>query len=111
AWLYRRAPIVRFIAVSTTAFAVIALGPGLRINGAEVFRPLPFALFQLLPIFNGNRYPSRYSVMITLGMALLVGLAANYILSKLGFAAGRQAFGDVGRARLMQAIALVGIGL
>jgi len=74
----------RFWGSTTLVFGLLALGPGLRINGTEVVRPLPFALFQLLPVFNGNRYPSRYSVLITLGMAILAALGVQWLLTQRG---------------------------
>jgi hypothetical protein len=73
---------VRFWTSTTLFFGLLALGPGLRINGTEVLRPLPFALFQLLPVFNGNRYPSRYSVLITLGVAVLAAIGIQSTLAR-----------------------------
>ena len=81
---WRRLWQTRFWGSTTLMFGVLALGPGLRINGTEVVRPLPFALFQLLPVFNGNRYPSRYSVLITLGVAMLAALGVQWLLTRTG---------------------------
>jgi hypothetical protein len=72
----------RFWGSTTLIFGLLALGPGLRINGTEVLRPLPFALVQLLPVFNGNRYPSRFSVFITLGVAVLAALGIQSLLAR-----------------------------
>ena len=54
-------------------FALVALGPTLRINGAEFDLPMPFDALLEIPLIKGNRYPSRWSVMITLSLAVLVG--------------------------------------
>jgi len=78
AWAWRRSPAVRFWALSAAAFWLLTLGPSLRINGQDTRIPFPFALVAELPFFKGNRYPSRYSVLLVLSLAMLVafGLAA-----------------------------------
>ena len=58
---------------TTFVFWLLTLGPNLRIAGQATPIPGPFALVSLLPFFNGNRYPSRYSVMLMLGVAVLAG--------------------------------------
>ncbi len=70
----------RFWIVAALVFAAIALGPTLRVNGHEHELPLPFDLLLALPFFKGNRYPSRYSVMLVLCWATL----ASYGLHRLG---------------------------
>ncbi|HEX8682001.1 MAG TPA: interleukin-like EMT inducer domain-containing protein [Ardenticatenaceae bacterium] len=59
-------------------FALLSLGPTLRVNGREWELPLPFDVLLQLPIVKANRYPSRYSVIIALCLAMLVawGLSA-----------------------------------
>jgi hypothetical protein len=74
---------VRFWVVAVIVFALIALGPTLRINGQESDLPLPFDLLQALPFFKGNRYPSRYSVMLTLCWALLASYGLHWLTSRL----------------------------
>jgi hypothetical protein len=73
----------RFWIVAVVVFALIALGPTLRINGQERDLPLPFDLLQALPLFKGNRYPSRYSVMLTLCWALLASYGLYWLTSRL----------------------------
>jgi hypothetical protein len=63
----------RFWIVAALLFGLIALGPTLRLNGEEHELPLPFDLLAALPFFKGNRYPSRYSVMLALCWATLAG--------------------------------------
>jgi len=78
----RRGPAagVGFWALSAFVFWLLTLGPALRVNGHDTGLPLPFALLAQLPFFKGNRYPSRYSVLLVLSLAMLVavGLAAVY---------------------------------
>ncbi|MDH7484982.1 MAG: interleukin-like EMT inducer domain-containing protein [Anaerolineae bacterium] len=72
-WRGRRSPAVRFWALSALVFFLFTLGPTLRINGQDTGIPGPFALISELPFFKGNRYPSRYSVMLVLSCAVLAG--------------------------------------
>lgn len=70
-WRGRRSPAVRFWALSAFVFFWFTLGPTLRINGRDTGIPGPFVLISELPFFKGNRYPSRYSVMLILSCAVL----------------------------------------
>ncbi len=67
-----------FWLVSTGLFWLLTLGPTVRVMGQDTGIPGPFALVSLLPFFSGNRYPSRYAIMLMLGVAVLaaVGMAA-----------------------------------
>lgn len=79
----RRRPWVRFWLVSAIFFWLLSLGPALRINGHDTGLPLPFALLAQLPFFKGNRYPSRYSVMVMLSLAVLVGFGIYWLLGRV----------------------------
>ncbi|HXF63673.1 MAG TPA: hypothetical protein VNK95_18765, partial [Caldilineaceae bacterium] len=61
-------------------FGWLSLGPWARWAGEELPLPGPFALVSRLPFFSGNRYPSRYSVLVMLCLAVL----AAYGLAWLG---------------------------
>jgi hypothetical protein len=74
----------RFWTVSTLLFWLLALGPALRVNGHDTGLPLPFALVSRLPFFEGNRYPSRYSVMLLLSLAVLAGWGLLALLTWAG---------------------------
>jgi len=76
----RRQPIVQFWTLSAAFFFLLTLGPNLRILGHETGLPLPFRLLQGLPFFKGNRYPSRYSVLLTLSLAVLSGHSLSQLL-------------------------------
>jgi len=62
-----------FWALTTGFFWLLTLGPHVRWAGQDLPIPGPFALISQLPFFSGNRYPSRYSVMLMLGVAVLAG--------------------------------------
>jgi hypothetical protein len=74
---------VRFWIVSTIIFALIALGPTLRVNGQEHELPLPFDALAALPFFKGNRYPSRYGVMLSLCWAVLAAYGLHSLTSRI----------------------------
>ena len=80
AWRGRRRGETWFWVTSALLFFVLTLGPNLRIAGHDTGIPLPFRLLEVLPFFKGNRYPSRYSVMLMLSVAPLVAAGANGVL-------------------------------
>lgn len=73
---YRR---IRFWLIAACGFALLAFGPYLTINGYNTHIPGPFAILQKLPFFKGNRYPSRYSVMLILSLSVIAGFALTQI--------------------------------
>ncbi len=65
-------------------FVLLTLGPDLRVNGTAISAPfLPFNLLLDIPFIKGNRYPSRWSVMVTLALAVMVGYGVAYASQKL----------------------------
>lgn len=60
-----------FWLLSALVFWSLTLGPYVRWAGNDLPIPGPFALISRLPFFSGNRYPSRYSVMLLLSAAAL----------------------------------------
>ena len=74
----------------------LTLGDVVRWNGQPTGIPGPFALIRRLPFFSGNRYPSRYSVMLLLSAAVLAGYALHWAMEKRK---GRWQTKDGGRKR------------
>ncbi len=66
-----------FWLLMTLFFWLLTLGPHVRWAGHDLPIPGPFALISQLPFFSGNRYPSRYSVMLLLGVAVLAGMGVR----------------------------------
>ncbi len=83
-----------FWAASAAVFFLLTLGPNLRIAGRDTGLPLPFRVLEALPFFKGNRYPSRYGVMLLLSLAPLV--AAGMVRRGDGATRGH---GDAARQR------------
>ena len=87
AWRGRRRGETWFWVTSALLFFVLTLGPNLRIAGHDTGIPLPFRLLEVLPFFKGNRYPSRYSVMLMLSVAPLVAAGA-YCVLRIAYSVG-----------------------
>ncbi len=76
-------PQARIWGVFGIIFILITLGPNLRVNGTAIDAPfLPFNLLLDIPFIKGNRYPSRWSVLVTLCLAILVGYGALWASQK-----------------------------
>ncbi len=75
-WHGRRRPQTWFWALAGGGFFLLTLGPRLRVAGHDLGLPLPFELIASLPFFKGNRYPSRYSVMLLASCAPLLAAGA-----------------------------------
>ncbi len=99
---------VRFWAISALVFWLLSLGPTLRVNGQSTSITLPFSIVSRLPFFNGNRYPSRYSVLLILSLAVLVGFSISMFLGWVGrrFRVAQRAAGR-GRVRHRTTVYLV----
>ena len=70
----REAGRVAFWLLSAFFFGWLCFGPSLHFNGIDTGIPGPFLIVQQLPFFKGNRYPSRYSVLLLLSLAVVAGL-------------------------------------
>lgn len=82
-WTARKRPGAWFWAASALVFFLLSLGPAVRIAGHSTGIPGPFAILQELPFFKGNRYPSRFSVMLLVSVVPLVAWGAEWVLSRL----------------------------
>ncbi|MCC7162706.1 MAG: hypothetical protein IT331_09445 [Anaerolineae bacterium] len=83
----------RIWGVWALVFGLIALGPTLRLGGAEFDLPMPFDALLDIPLIKGNRYPSRWSVMLTLALAVLVGYGMAWVLGRIADGRWRTADG------------------
>jgi hypothetical protein len=70
---------VRFWLVAAAFFFLLCLGPTIVFNGQSTGITGAFVFFQELPFFRGNRYPSRYSVMLLLSLSVTAGYALVWI--------------------------------
>ncbi len=78
-WAGYRRPQVWFWLLAVVVFALLCLGPVLTVNGQATGIPGPFRLFQELPFFKANRYPSRYGVMLLLSLSVVAGFGLVHL--------------------------------
>jgi hypothetical protein len=82
---------VKVWTVGAITFAILAMGPLLHINGRSTFDldgllvnvPLPFIILHYIPIVKANRVPNRFSSVLMLCLAVLVGFASHAILRRI----------------------------
>ena len=72
-----------FWLLASGSFWLLTLGSQLRWAGQDLPLTGPFALVSRLPFFSGNRYPSRYSVMLLLCVAVLAAAGLYWLLTTL----------------------------
>lgn len=81
--LLRRRPRRWFWPATSFLFWWLTLGPQIRWAGHPLPIPGPFTLVSRLPFFSGNRYPSRYGVMLLVCVAMLAAVGAYSLLWRL----------------------------
>jgi len=59
----------------TALFGLLALGPFIQIAGVNTYVPGPWAFLRYVPILGLTRSPSRFSVVLMLGIAILFATA------------------------------------
>jgi hypothetical protein len=65
----------RWWAGLTALFGLLALGPFIHIAGMNTYVPGPWAFLRYVPILGLTRSPSRFSVVLMLGIAILFATA------------------------------------
>ena len=65
----------RWWASLTALFGLLALGPFIHIAGVNTYAPGPWAFLRYVPILGLTRSPSRFSVVLMLGVAILFATA------------------------------------
>ncbi|MGB8652498.1 MAG: hypothetical protein WCD35_17760, partial [Mycobacteriales bacterium] len=75
-WRWRRDPVVRTAAATAVGLVVLALGYHLHLAGVRTAVPTPWALSRSLPVV-GSALTIRWMLVVTLLVALLVGIAVD----------------------------------
>jgi hypothetical protein len=65
----------RWWAGLTALFGLLALGPFIHVAGMNTYVPAPWAFLRYVPILGLTRSPSRFSVVLMLGVAILFATA------------------------------------
>jgi hypothetical protein len=68
--------------VFTGVFALLSLGPFIRIAGIDTYLPTPWALLRYLPVVGAARMPTRMTVLVMLGFAMLFALALQHLRAR-----------------------------
>jgi hypothetical protein len=69
----------RWWAGVTALFALLAMGPFIHIAAINTYIPGPWAFLRYLPIVGLARSPTRFTVVMMLGFAVLVGAALAWL--------------------------------
>jgi hypothetical protein len=62
---------MRFWTVLTLGFASLTLGPFVRIAGLTTFVPTPWTLLRYVPLIGDARMPSRFDVVVIMGLSAI----------------------------------------
>jgi hypothetical protein len=80
-WRAGYRPRTTWVAI-TGGFALLALGPFVHVAGLNTFVPGPWALLRYAPGFGLTRMPTRFSIVVALGLAVLAAGALAAIGAK-----------------------------
>jgi hypothetical protein len=73
--LLLRRPLPGGMIAFTVFWMLLALGPFIRVAGEQTFVPTPWALLRYVPVIGAARMPTRMTVMVMFGIAVLLALA------------------------------------
>jgi hypothetical protein len=82
-WRFRSVMWVRVVAVLGAVAALLSMGPTLHVGGHLTHIPLPWVIFEHLPVF-GNIVPSRVMLYAFLMAALLLALFVDHLVRVRG---------------------------
>jgi hypothetical protein len=77
-WKTRQRPHSGWVAFSAF-FAVLSLGPFVRVGGIDTYLPTPWALFRYAPVIGAARMPTRLVVLTSLGVSMLLAMAVQHL--------------------------------
>jgi hypothetical protein len=72
---YFKSSLPKFWVIFTVIFAALAAGPFIHVSGASTYIPGPWAILRFVPGIGMVRTPTRFAVMTTLGVSLLLAFA------------------------------------
>lgn len=73
AWTRTRLP--RYWMIFTGFFGLLALGPFIEIGAVQTHIPTPWALLRYLPVIGAARMPTRFSILVVFGVAVMLAFA------------------------------------
>jgi hypothetical protein len=63
----------------TICFAILAVGPFVRIAGYSTFIPTPWALLRYVPVIGAARVPTRMTILVLFGVSMLLAMAIQHL--------------------------------
>jgi len=81
----RTQPWVGWLTAWSVGAWVMSLGPFLQVAGKMTYIPLPGFLVTIVPLLQNARSPGRWTVFVTLGVALLAAGGIKYIQDRYGY--------------------------
>src|SRR6185295_12892140 len=75
-WTMRQRPHSGWMAF-TAFFAVLSLGPFVKVGGIDTYLPTPWALLRYAPVIGAARMPTRLAVLTSLGVSMLLAMAVQ----------------------------------
>jgi hypothetical protein len=82
-------------------FFVLSLGNTLKVGGWQTGIPLPFALFDKLPVLHHLRAPSRFSIMLMLCLGVLLAVSWTALTERISRSSARIGWTAVASAALV----------
>jgi hypothetical protein len=73
---------VPLVVIFPITFGLLALGPFIQIAGMNTHVPTPWALLRYVPIVGMARSPSRFAVIVIMGLCTLFALALVHVINK-----------------------------
>jgi hypothetical protein len=66
----------------TATMALLALGPFIHVAGMNTHVPTPWALLRYLPVIGAARMPTRFTILVMLGCAVLLAFAIRALRAR-----------------------------
>ena len=73
---------VPLVVIFPITFALLALGPFIHFAGMNTHVPTPWAFLRYVPIVGMARSPSRFAVIVIMGLCTLFALALVHVINK-----------------------------
>ena len=65
-------------------FALLALGPVVKVGDIKTGVPTLYALYHLVPVINIVREPGRFDLVVTIALSVLAAVGASKVLERFG---------------------------
>jgi hypothetical protein len=72
----------RFWVAFTIGFGLLALGPFVHVAGVNTYLPTPWTLLRYVPVIGEARMPSRFGILMMMGLAVLFALALAAVANR-----------------------------